>query len=147
MIDDQYFMNKAYEEALKAYQIDEVPVGAVVVKDNQIIARAHNQRQTKQSVLAHGEALAIEIASKKLNSWRLDECTLYVTLEPCLMCTGIIVQSRIKRVVFGCFDTRWSSLSDILSKDLKFNHQVDIDSGILEEQCSSLIKQYFKEKR
>ena len=98
-MNDEYYMQKAYHEALKALKIDEVPVGAVIVRDGKIIARGHNQRESKNMATAHAETIAIQKACRKLNSWRLDDCTLYTTLEPCLMCTGVIIQSRIQRVV------------------------------------------------
>ena len=135
MNDDLKYLKLAYQQALKAYNHDEVPVGAIIVKDNQIIARAYNQRETKQMVTAHAETLVIEKACKKLNTWRLDDCTLYTTLEPCIMCSGVIIQSRIKKVVYGASDNN------------NFNHKPELISGVYDEACSNLIKKYFIEKR
>jgi len=146
--DDIKYMKLALKEAKKAYDLKEVPVGCVIVLDNKVIARGYNKRETLESSLAHAEIIAIKKASKKLNSWRLDDCILYVTLEPCVMCSGAIIQSRIKRVVYGAKDPRFGmhkSLFNIF--DIKFNHEVDINGGILELECSNLMKSFFKELR
>ncbi|MFV0393880.1 MAG: nucleoside deaminase [Coprobacillaceae bacterium] len=146
MEEDIKYMKLAYKEALKALKIDEVPIGAIVVQKGKIIAKAYNQRENKQLVTAHAEIMAIEKACKKLHTWKLDDCTLYTTLEPCVMCSGVIVQSRIKRVVFGAMTNKWLGLTTISnSKDV--SHKPEIESGVLGEECSSLISNYFKDKR
>ena len=143
------YMKEALKEAKKAELVDEVPVGCVIVLNNKIIARAHNVRETKQNPIGHAEIMAIQKASKKLNSWRLDNCELYVTVEPCIMCSGAIIQSRIKRVYFGAKDFKGgafgSSIDVLEAKDI--NHHPEIYPGIMEEECSLLIKNYFKSKR
>ena len=147
MDQDIEFMKIAYLEALKCLEKDEVPVGAIIVKDNKIISSSHNLRQTSKLATAHAEILAIEEACKKLDSWYLDECTLYVTLEPCVMCSGAIINSRIKKVVFGAYESRWLALTSIYQSEKPVNHHPEIIPGILEEQCSKVIKDYFKNKR
>ena len=147
MDQDIEFMKIAYLEASKCLEKDEVPVGAIIVKDNQIISSSHNLRQTSKLATAHAEILAIEEACKKLDSWYLDECTLYVTLEPCVMCSGAIINSRIKKVVFGAYESRWLALTSIYQSEKPVNHRPEIIPGILEEQCSKVIKDYFKNKR
>lgn len=145
---DEKYMKIAYEEAIKALEIDEVPIGAIIVKDDKIISKAFNKRETDQNAISHAETIAISEACKKLNSWRLDDCTLYVTLEPCIMCTGAIINSRIRRVVYGTNSDRWTSLNNILSSDdINLNHYPEVVSGILKDECSTLIKDYFRKKR
>ena len=146
-MNDEYFMQKAYHEALKALKIDEVPVGAVIVREGKIIARGHNQRESKNMATAHAETIAIQKACRKLNSWRLDDCTLYTTLEHCLMCTGVIIQSRIQRVVYGSHDTRWLAFDKIIHSQYPVNHIPMVTKDILIDQCSKIIKDYFKQKR
>ena len=146
-MNDEYFMQKAYHEALKALKIDEVPVGAVIVREGKIIARGHNQRESKNMATAHAETIAIQKACRKLNSWRLDDCTLYTTLEPCLMCTGVIIQSRIQRVVYGAHDTRWLAFDKIIHSQYPVNHIPMVTKDILIDQCSKIKKDYFKQKR
>ena len=142
-------MREAIKEAKKAELIDEVPIGCVIVKDDKIISRGHNVRETKQSPLGHAEIIAIEKASKKLKSWRLEDCDVYVTLEPCIMCSGAIIQSRIRQVYFGAFDPKGgafgSSINILEAKNI--NHHPEVSSGILIEECSSIITNYFKSKR
>lgn len=149
MDQDLKMMKAAYREALKAEKIDEVPIGAVIVKDGKIISRAYNKRETKQMATGHAEILAIEKACKKLGTWRLEDCELYVTLEPCIMCTGAIINARIKRVVFGAPEKRWLAFSQIInSTDSKlFNHHPSYTEGVYQEMCSWLISNYFKKKR
>ena len=140
------FMKAALKEAQKAFDKNEVPVGCVIVKDNKIIARAHNLRESKKSVLAHAELIAIEKANKKLNSWILDGCTIYVTLEPCPMCAGAILQSRCTNLVFGAFEPKFGACGSIVNllQDTNFNHQVKITSGVLQEECSNILKKFFQ---
>lgn len=146
---DEKFMKVALKEAIKAQIIDEVPIGAVIVYQDVIIARAHNLRESKQNSTAHAEILAINKACKKMKSWRLEDCTLYVTLEPCPMCTGAIIQSRIKRVVFGAYDPKGGCLGSCTNlMDIKgFNHYSEVEGGVLADECATLLKQFFKLKR
>ncbi len=145
---DEYFMRQALREANKALLANEVPVGCVIVYEDRIIARGHNRREQLESSLAHAEIEAIRKACKKLNSWRLEDCTMYITLEPCCMCGGAIIQSRIKRVVYGAYDYRFGAhKSRIQLFDVKFNHQVDITGGFLEEECSGMLRDFFKRLR
>ena len=146
---DLKMMKTAYKEALKAEAIDEVPIGAVIVKDGKVISRAYNKRETKQMATGHAEILAIEKACKKLGTWRLEDCDLYVTLEPCVMCTGAIINARIKRVIYGAPEKRWLAFSQLIdTTDLKLlNHHVEYTAGVFQEECSKLISDYFKFKR
>lgn len=147
---DIFFMKEALKEAKKAYLKEEVPVGCVIVYNNEIIARAHNTRHKNKSALDHAEILAIKKANKKLNAWMLDGATIYVTLEPCLMCAGAIFQSRIKRVVYAASEPKFGafgSILDVSSLDYKFNHKVELTKGILENEASLLLKTFFKEIR
>jgi len=142
-------MKEAITEAKKAAAIGEVPIGAVIVKNNQIIARAYNLRETKQLSTAHAEVLAIEMANKVVNSWRLEECTLYVTLEPCPMCAGAIVQSRIPTVVYGAKDPKGGCCGTIhnLLQEPLFNHESEVISGVLELECGQLLSNFFRNLR
>ena len=142
------FMASALAEAKKAYLIDEVPVGAVIVYNNRIIARGHNTREKEQSVLGHAEINAIRKASKKIGSWRLEDCDIYVTLEPCSMCSGAIIQSRIKNLYFGAFDPKTGACGSVLNLfEHDFNHKVNVIGGVMENECSRIIKDFFKELR
>lgn len=146
---DKKYMKEAMKQALKAYKINEVPIGCVIVYENEIIARAYNKRNTKKNTLAHAELLAIHKASKVLGDWRLENCTMYITLEPCQMCAGAIVQARIKRVVIGSMNPKagcGGSILNLLQME-EFNHQVEVEKGVLEEECSNLLKTFFKELR
>ena len=143
------FMKEAIKEAKKAELIDEVPIGCVVVKDGKVISRGHNIRETKQNPIGHAEIVAITKASRKLNSWRLDGCDIYITLEPCIMCSGAIIQSRIRHIYFGAFDPKGGALGssiDVLKAE-NINHHPEVTSGVLQEECSSLLTKYFKNKR
>lgn len=146
---DEYYMREAIKQAKKAESIDEVPIGAVIVHNDKIIARAHNLRESKQNAIAHAEIIAIQKACRKIGSWRLEDCTLYVTLEPCPMCSGAILQSRIKRVVYGAADPKGGCIESCMRMyEVKgFNHYPEITSGILKEECSELLKNFFKLKR
>lgn len=148
-MNNEKWMKEAIKQAKKAAQKDEVPIGCVIVKDDQIIARAYNKREMKQCSTAHAEILAIEKASKKLGSWRLEDCDLYVTLEPCPMCSGAIIQSRIRNVIFGAYDPKGGCMgSNMNINDVRgFNHYPDIEGGILQDECSRLLKEFFKAKR
>ncbi|WP_020063148.1 tRNA adenosine(34) deaminase TadA [Bacillus sp. 123MFChir2] len=149
MEQDIYFMELAIEEAKKAGEIQEVPIGAVVVVDGEVISRAHNLRETEQRSVAHAELLAIDDACKKLGTWRLENATLYVTLEPCPMCAGAIVLSRVERVVYGAADPKGGcagTLMNLLTED-RFNHQSKVVAGVLEEECGSLLTNFFRELR
>ena len=142
------FMKAALTEAKKAYMIAEVPVGAVIVYNNKIIARGHNTRETNQSVLGHAEINAIKKASKKIGSWRLEDCDIYVTLEPCPMCSGAIIQSRIKNLYFGAYDLKGGACGSVLNLfEHPFNHKVNVTGGVMEMECSRIIKDFFKELR
>ncbi len=149
MENEQYFMNYAILEAKKAYKKMEVPVGAIIVKDNKIISRGYNQKESKNNSLKHAEVIAIEKACKKLNSWRLLDCEMYVTLEPCAMCAGAIIQSRIKKVHIGAMDKKTGCCGSVfnLFEDYKFNHHVNVETGICNEECEEILKKFFKELR
>lgn len=146
---EEKFMREALKEAKKAYEKGEIPVGCVIVKDGQIIAKAHNLKETKFSAINHAEILAIQKACKKIQAWRLIGCEMYVTLEPCSMCAGAIIQSRIEKLYFGARDAKTGAAGSVLNliKDYHFNHDVHIIGGILENECESILKQFFKELR
>ena len=140
------FMKEALKEAQKAYEKLEVPVGCVIVKDNKILARAHNLKENKKDATDHAEIRAIQKASKKLDAWRLTDCEMYVTLEPCPMCAGALIQSRIKKVYIGTMDPKTGACGSVfnLSEDYPFNHKMEIETGILEEECEEMLKRFFK---
>ena len=146
---NEKFMVEAIKEAKKAELIDEVPIGCVIVKDDKIIARGHNLRESKQRSTAHAEIIAIEKACRKLKSWRLEGCSLYVTLEPCPMCSGAILQSRIEHVVYGAKDPKGGCMESCMNMyEVKgFNHYPEVIGGVLEDECGSLLKTFFKRKR
>lgn len=147
--EQEKFMREALKQAKKAYQIGEVPIGCVIVQDGKVIARGYNRRNTDKVTLAHAEIAAIKKASKKTGDWRLEDCTMYVTLEPCQMCAGAIVQSRMKKVVIGCMNPKAGCAGSILNllQMQEFNHQVEMERGVLEEECSEILSQFFKELR
>lgn len=148
MNSDEKFMRLALEQAHLAYQIGEVPVGAVVVKDGEIVGTGYNRRETDKNAVAHAELLAIDDACKRLGSWRLWECELYVTLEPCPMCAGAIINSRIKRLIYGASDKKAGSVESVVRMfDLPYNHKPPYTAGVLEEECSQILKSFFKEMR
>ena len=142
---NEKFMKEALKEAQKAYKKLEVPVGAIIVKDGRIVARAHNLKETKNDTIKHAEILAIEKASKKLSNWRLIDCEMYVTLEPCPMCAGAIVNSRIKKVNIGAMDEKTGACGSKLNllQDFNFDTKVDMEIGILENECRELLQKFF----
>lgn len=142
-------MKSAIRQAKKAYALQEVPIGCVIVQNDKIIARGYNRRNTEGNTLAHAELTAIKKASKKTGDWRLEDCTMYVTLEPCQMCAGAIVQSRMKKVVIGCMNPKAGCAGSIINllRMEQFNHQVDIEQGVLEQECSDMLSAFFRELR
>jgi tRNA(adenine34) deaminase len=149
VLNDEKYMRLAIDEALKAKDKLEVPIGAVIVQNDEVVASAYNLRETEQRSVAHAELLAIDEACKKLGTWRLEDATLYVTLEPCPMCAGAIVLSRVKRVVFGAYDPKGGCAGTLLNllEFEKFNHQAQVVGGVLEEECGSLLTTFFRELR
>lgn len=143
------FMKSALKEAEKSYNKEEIPVGAVIVKDGKIIARGHNLKETKNDTTNHAEIIAIRKASKKLKSWRLTGCTMYVTLEPCTMCAGALIQARLDKVVIGAMDEKTGACGSVLNvlEDYKFNHKVEIEKGVMEKECKEILQKFFKELR
>lgn len=145
---DEYYMREALKQANKALVINEVPVGCVIVLNDKIIARGYNKREKENLSTNHAEIITINKACKKLNSWRLEDCTMYVTLEPCVMCAGAIIQSRVKKVVYGALDYRFGAHQSITNLfELKLNHKVEVVGGILEEECSKIITDFFSSLR
>lgn len=146
---EETFMKEALKEARKAYNKLEVPVGAVIVKDGKIIARAHNLKETKHDTTNHAEILAIKKASKKLDSWRLNNCEMYVTLEPCMMCAGALIQARLGKLYIGTMDYKTGACGSVLNvlEDYPFNHKVEYQTGILQEECEKILQDFFKELR
>ncbi len=141
-------MKLAISEAKKAFDKGEVPVGAVIVKNGEVVAACHNEREQKQNALSHAEIEAINLACQKLGSWRLDECELYVTLEPCPMCTGAIINARIKTVIFGAYDSKMGAMDSVINLcDYPFNHKVEIYGGIMEDECKKILGDFFAEIR
>ncbi len=149
MEEKEIFMKQALKEAKKAYDKLEVPVGAIIVKDGKIIARAHNLKETKKDTTKHAEILAIQKASKKLDTWRLIDCEMYITLEPCTMCMGAIINSRIKKIFIGTMDPKTGACGSVLNlnDDYTFNHKVEIETGIMKKECEDILKDFFKKLR
>ena len=143
------FMKMAIKEAIKARDIDEVPVGCVIVKDNKVIARGYNKREKDQDPTSHAELKTLQKAGKKLNSWRLEDCDIYVTLEPCIMCSGAIIQSRIRHIYFGAYDPKGGALGSSINvlEANNINHHPEVTGGVLEEECAIILKDYFRKKR
>jgi len=143
------FMKEAIKEAKKAYLKEEVPIGAVIVKNNKIISRAHNLRETSKQACNHAEIIAIQKACKKLDAWRLEDCDIYVTLEPCPMCAGAMINARIKNLYIGAMDAKGGAVGSVLNllSDYKFNHTVNVHSGTHTEECSNLLKDFFQKLR
>ncbi|KXG11640.1 tRNA-specific adenosine deaminase [Anoxybacillus sp. P3H1B] len=148
-MNDEYYMQLAIEEAKKAEKIGEVPIGAIIVKNGKIIASAHNLRETEQRAIAHAEILAIDQACEAMGSWRLEDATLYVTLEPCAMCAGAIVLSRIKRVVFGASDPKGGCAGTLMNllQESRFNHQTEVVGGVRQEECGRILSDFFRQLR
>ena len=146
---EEKYMRAAIKEAKKAYALEEVPIGCVIVRDGKIIARGYNRRNTDKNTLAHAELTAIKKASKKCGDWRLEDCTMYVTLEPCQMCAGAIVQSRMKKVVIAAMNPKAGCAGSVLNllQMAAFNHQVEIERGLLEEECSMMLSTFFRDLR
>lgn len=149
MTEQEKFMKEALKQAQKAYEKEEIPVGAVIVKNHKIIARAYNEKEDKLDTTKHAEILAIQKASKKLNAWRLTDCEMYVTLEPCSMCAGALIQSRIKKVYIGTMDKKTGACGSVLNllADYTFNHKVEVETGIMQQECEKILKDFFKELR
>ncbi len=149
MTENEKYMKQAIKQAKKAWVLDEVPIGCVIVYDGKVIGRGYNRRNTDKSTLAHAEIIAIKKASKKIGDWRLEECTMYVTLEPCQMCAGAIVQARIPKVVIGSMNPKAGCCGSILNllEEERFNHQVEVERGVLEEECSGMLTNFFRELR
>lgn len=148
-MNEEEYMKIALNEARKAYDKLEVPVGAIIVKDGKIIAKAYNEKERKKDTTKHAEILAIQRASKKLNTWRLYDCDMYVTLEPCSMCAGALVQSRIRKVYIGTMDEKTGACGSVLNllEDFKFNHKVEVQYGICKDDCEKILKDFFKNLR
>lgn len=149
MLEKEKYMKQAIKEAKKAAEKLEVPVGCIIVKGGKIIARAHNQKETKLDTTKHAEIMAIQKASKKIGAWRLLDCEMYVTLEPCSMCAGAMIQSRIKKVYIGAMDSKTGACGSVLNllQDYPFNHKIEIETGIREEECEQILKEFFKKLR
>ena len=146
---DEKYMKLALKEAKKARDIDEVPIGCVIVRDDKVIGKGYNKRNTDKNVLSHAELIAIKQACKKTGDWRLEDCTMYITLEPCQMCAGAIVQCRMGRVVIGAMNAKAGCAGSVLNilQMPQFNHQVEMETGVLEEECSTMLSQFFRELR
>ena len=149
MNQDEKYMREAIRQAKKAYALEEAPIGCVIVREGRIIARGYNRRNTEGNALAHAELSAIKKASKKTGDWRLEDCTMYVTLEPCQMCAGAIVQCRMKKVVIGSMNPKAGCAGSVLNllQMPQFNHQVELVTGVLEEECSQMLSAFFRELR
>lgn len=149
MKSDEFWMQKALKLAQRASQRGEVPVGAVIVRNDQLISFASNRREQLQSPLGHAELIAVQKASEVLNSWRLLDCTLYVTLEPCVMCAGALVQSRVAKIIYGTRDPKGGAVDSLfhIGQDPRLNHQIEIQQGVLESECSQILKDFFKQRR
>ena len=149
MTNEIKYMKAAMREAKKALALDEVPIGCVIVQNDKIIARRYNRRNTDKNALAHAEMAAIRKASKKTGDWRLEDCTMYVTLEPCQMCAGAIVQSRMKKVVIASMNPKAGCAGSVMNllQVAKFNHQVEMERGVLEEECSTMLSDFFRALR
>lgn len=146
MLKKEKFMKEAIKQAKKAYEKEEIPVGAVIVKDGKIIARGYNKKEEKKDTTQHAEIIAIQKASRKIGAWRLQDCEMYVTLEPCAMCTGALIQARLKRVYIGTMDPKTGACGSVLNllEDYKFNHKVEVETNIMQKECEKILKDFFK---
>jgi len=146
MLKKEKFMKEAIKQAKKAYDKEEIPVGAVIVKDGKIIARGYNKKEEKKDTTQHAEIIAIQKASRKIDAWRLQDCEMYVTLEPCAMCTGALIQARLKRVYIGTMDPKTGACGSVLNllEDYKFNHKVEVETNIMQKECEKILKDFFK---
>jgi tRNA(adenine34) deaminase len=146
---DEYFMREALRQGQKAYATDEVPVGAVVVREGKIIGRAHNQVELLKDATAHAEMLALTQAEAAFGDWRLTDCDLYVTKEPCAMCAGAVVQTRVRRVIFGCADPSAGAAGSMMNllQTPTFNHRCEITSGVLQKECAAILQEFFRKRR
>ena len=149
MTADERYMREALRQAKKAYALEEVPIGCVIVREDRIIARGYNRRNTDKNTLSHAELIAIRKASRKTGDWRLEDCTMYITLEPCQMCAGAIVQARMGRVVIGAMNPKAGCAGSVLNllEMPEFNHQAEVERGILEEACSGILTEFFRTLR
>lgn len=146
MLKKEKFMKEAIKQAKKAYDKEEIPVGAVIVKNGKIIARGYNKKEEKKDTTQHAEIIAIQKASRKIGAWRLQDCEMYVTLEPCAMCTGALIQARLKRVYIGTMDPKTGACGSVLNllEDYKFNHKVEVETNIMQKECEKILKDFFK---
>ena len=146
MLKKEKFMKEAIKQAKKAYDKEEIPVGAVIVKDGKIIARGYNKKEEKKDTTQHAEIIAIQKASRKIGAWRLQDCEMYVTLEPCAMCTGALIQARLKRVYIGTMDPKTGACGSVLNllEDYKFNHKVEVETNIMQKEYEKILKDFFK---
>ena len=146
MLKKEKFMKEAIKQAKKAYDKEEIPVGAVIVKDGKIIARGYNKKEEKKDTTQHAEIIAIQKASRKIGAWRLQDCEMYVTLEPCAMCTGALIQARLKRVYIGTMDPKTGACGSVLNllEDYKFYHKVEVETNIMQKECEKILKDFFK---
>ncbi len=146
---NEYFMMEALKEAQKAYDMEEIPIGAVIVKDGKIIGRGFNQKEESCDATAHAEMIAIREANVKLQAWRLTGCTMFVTLEPCAMCAGALVNARIDKLVIGASDLKTGACGSVfnIAQDKRLNHQIELQTGVLEEDCSFILKSFFEKLR
>lgn len=149
LTEDEKYMKEAIRQAKKAWKLGEVPIGCIIVFDGKVVGRGYNRRTIDKNTLAHAELQAIRRAGKKMGDWRLDGCTMYVTLEPCQMCAGAVIQARIKRVVVGCMNPKAGCAGSILNllQVERFNHQAELTTGVLGEECSQMMKEFFRELR
>lgn len=149
MLEKEKFMIEAIKQAKKAYDKGEIPVGAVIVKDGKIIARGYNKKEEKKDTTQHAEIIAIQKASKKIGAWRLQDCEIYVTLEPCAMCTGALIQARLKKLYIGTMEPKTGACGSVLNllEDYKFNHKVEVETDIMQKECEKILKDFFRHLR